>query len=146
MIAVSNTYNPYTIIRDVDMIVTFDAVSDTAVNHATYTATDKQSITTLNQINTREFVDVNYATCEDGLTKLDGSWHYLDTVITTQHIGWWTNILSDEFGAFSTAPKFTATLSQTDDVVGFTLHFASSNPVKRCLVTTYNGNDEIYSE
>lgn len=146
MIAVSPTYNPYTTIRDVDMIVMFDAVSDTATSHATYLATDKQSITNLNQINTREFVDVNYATCEDGLTKLDGTWHYLDTVITTQHIGWWTNIVSDAYGVFTTAPKFTATLSEEDSVVGFTCHFASSNPVKKCLVTTYTGNTEIYSE
>ena len=146
MIAVPQTYNPYTTIRDVDMVVTFDAISPTAANRATYSATNQQSITNLNQINTREFADVNYATCEDGLTKLDGTWHYLDAVVTTQHIGWWTNILSDAYGVFSTPPKFTATLSQPDDVVGFTLHFASSNPVKRCLVTTYNGNDEIYSE
>lgn len=146
MIAVSPTYNPYTTVREVDMIVTFDAVSETASSNATYTATNKQSITNLNQINTRQYVDVNYATCEDGLTKLDGTWHYLDTVVTTQHIGWWTNILSDEFGVFTTVPKFTATLSDEDSVVGFTLHFAESNPVKRCLVTTYNGNSEIYSE
>lgn len=146
MIAVSETYNPYTTIRDVDMVVTFDAVSPTAASLATYSATDQQSISNLNQLNTREFVDVNYATCEDNLTKLDGTWHYLDTVITTQHIGWWTNILSDEFGLFETFPKFTATLSEEESVVGFTLHFASSNPVTECIVTTYAGNAEIYKE
>ena len=146
MIAVSQTYNPYTIVRDVDMVVTLDAINESAANYATYSATYKQSITNLNQINTREFVDVNYATCENGLTKLDGSWHYLDTVITTQHIGWWSSILSNASGVFTTIPKFTATLSDDESVVGFTLHFAQSNPVKKCRATTYSGDTEIYSE
>ena len=48
MIAVSQTYNPYTIVRDVDMVVTLDAINESAANYATYSATYKQSITNLN--------------------------------------------------------------------------------------------------
>ena len=145
MIATSATYNPYTIVRDIDMLVTLPAISETAASHASYTVTGQESISDLTQLNDLNYVDTKYATCEDGLVLLDGSFRFLPDVLTSEHIGWWSAELSPSQGG-TVYNQLTATLSEPESVVGFTIYSAKTNPISRCRVGVYNGNTELWEE
>lgn len=146
MIPTSETYNPYTIIRDVDMEVRFDAITEGASDYATYTSTDTSIVADLTQLNTTIYTDAKYATCENNLVMLDGTWDYLPDILTTQHFGWWSETISDGGGVFNTPPTLNIDVGQTVSCVGFTLYTSKTNPIKRCTVTTYRQNSIIYSE
>ena len=146
MITVSKNFNPYSTVRDVDMIVTFDAESPTASNIATFTSDDKESISKLNQLTVKEYDDIKYATCENGLVKLDGSWEFLPDTLTNEHIGWWSDSVSDENGEFTNPPKMTITLSQKDSCVGFMLYSSNISYIKECIITAYNDQKKLYKE
>lgn len=146
VITVSENFNPYSTVRDVDMIVTFNAESSNASKVATFTSDDKESISKLNQLIVKEYDDIKYATCENGLVKLDGSWKFLPDTLTNEHIGWWSESISDENGEFITPPKITITLSNKDSCVGFMLYSSNGSYIKECLITTYNDQKKIYKE
>lgn len=147
MISVSNNFNPYSTVRNVNLLVTFEAVSPTASNVATLSSSDKESISNLNQLigEGHEFL-AKYATCENGLVKLDGSWGFLPDTLTEEHIGWWSDSVSDENGEFTTPPKMTITLPNKDSCVGFMLYSSDVSYIKECLITTYNDQKKIYKE
>ena len=146
MIPTSETYNPYTTIRDVNMEVRFDAIADGAAEYATYTSTDTAIVADLTQLNTTTYSDIKYATCENDLVMLDGTWDYLPDTLTTQHLGWWSESVSDDSGVFDTPPTLNIDVGQSVSCVGFTLYTSKTNPIKQCTVTTYRENSIIYSE
>lgn len=146
MINVSETYNPYTTIRDVNMIVKFDAINEAASTYAQYNSVDIADVANLTQLNNLDYTDVNYATCENGLVMLDGTWDYLPDTLTDEQIGWWTYSISNATGEFATNPVIDIDVGQTVSCVGFTLYTANSNPIKECIVTTYANNQVIYKE
>lgn len=144
MIQTSETYNPYTTVRDVDMIVKFPAISDTAASHASYSVTNTESISDLSQLNNLNYTDTKWATCENGLTLLDGTFRYLPDVLTNEQIGWWTHSLS---GSVCTVNEtLTILLSQKETVVGFTIYSAKTNPIKKCHVAVFDGQNELFDE
>lgn len=147
MISVSNNFNPYSTVRNVNLLVTFEAVSPTASNVATLSSSDKESISNLDQLigAGHEFL-AKYATCENGLVKLDGSWEFLPDTLMDEYIGWWSDSVSDENGEFTTPPKMTITLPNTDSCVGFMLYSSDVSYIKECLITTYNDQKKIYKE
>lgn len=146
MISTTSTYNPYVTVRDIDMVVTFPAVSETAAENATYSATDQMSFSDLSQLNNLNYIDTKFATCEDGLVTLDGSFRFMPDVLTTQQIGWWSNELSMSNGEFWTQQKFTATLSEKETVVGFSLYMSKTNKIKQCRVKVFDGQTELFDE
>lgn len=148
MISVSNNFNPYSTVRNVNLLVTFEAVSPTASNVATFSSSDKESISNLSQLIGAGYYAIiaKYATCENGLVKLDGSWGFLPDTLTDEHIGWWSDSVSDENGEFTTPPKMTITLPNTDSCVGFMLYSSDVSYIKECLITTYNDQKKIYKE
>ena len=146
MITTTSTYNPYVTVRDIDMLVTFPAVSETAAENATYSATDQMSFSDLSQLNNLNYIDTKFATCEDGLVTLDGSFRFMPDVLTTQQIGWWTNEVSMSNGAFWTQQKFTATLSEKETVVGFSVYTSKTNRLKQCRVKVFDGATELFDE
>lgn len=150
MITTSVAYNPYTVVRDIDMAVTYPVVSETAASHATYVVPSKWEFSDLSQLNNLNYVDTKYATCEPGLTMLDGSFRFLPDVLSTEQIGWWGYYLSKSDGSFEIPfgeqQKFVATLSQKETVVGFSLYFSKTNPVRECTVTVWDGDTELFEE
>lgn len=147
MINVSQTYNPYTAVRDVDILVDFAAVNNDAAEYATFTATDYADFTDYDNLTDGITESPKYATCEKGLVMLDGSWSYLPDEITTEQIGWWSESVADNNGEFDNYPTLTATLSRAESCVGFTLYSASKeNAIKEAIVTAYSDNITIYSQ
>ena len=146
MITTTETYNPYATVRDIDMVVTYPIVSETAATNATYTVTSKETFSDLSQLNNVNYTDTKYATCEDGLVMLDGSFRFLPDVLSTEQIGWWSNTLSSENTNFYPDQVFQATLSQKDSVVGFSVYFSKTNPIRSCKITTYEDSTQLFSE
>lgn len=147
MVDVYSTYNPYTTVRDVDILVNFDVVNAEAMEDATITVTDSEDFSDITQLRDGNLDSQKFATCENELVILDGSWSYLPDNITTEEIGWWSESLSDENGEFETPPTLTGTLSQIEDCVGFTLWSDNdSNGIREARVTVSNGSSVVYSE
>lgn len=148
VITVSENYNPYSTVRNVNLLVTFEAVSPTASNVATLSSSDKESISNLNQLIWAgyEGIIAKYATCENGLVKLDGSWEFLPDTLIDEYIGWWSDSVSDENGEFTTPPKMTITLPNKDSCVGFMLYSSDVSYIKECLITVYSDQKKLYKE
>ena len=147
MIPVSNTYNPYTTVRDVDIKLEFDLIESEATSGATYNINEENTVSNLNQLSSGETNTVKYATCEDNLVRLDGTWDYLPDTITTDEVtGWWSNAVSDENGEFTTNPKLTVTLDDDYNCVGFTMYTENTNIIDEFKVTTLNEDIEISEE
>lgn len=146
MIQVSETYNPYKTSRNVDIEIMLDATESKALSNCTFTTNSQESISDLSQLKKSNYKDIKYTTCEDNMVMLDGTWNFLPDNITNQHIGWWSQEISDENGDFSTYPTLTAQLNTTYDVVGFSMYSSKENGIAECIISAYNGNTLIYSE
>jgi len=146
MIPVSETYNPYKQARHVGIEIMLDATERKALSGCTFTTNSQESISNLTQLKQSEYEDIKYATCEDDFTMLDGSYNYLPDTLTNEHIGWWSQEISDENGDFDTYPTLTAQLNNTYDVVGFSLYSSKENGIAECNISAYNDNTLIYNE
>lgn len=154
MIQTSEAYNPYTTVRDVDMVVTFPALSESAATYATYSSQYKESISDLSQLNNLNYTDTKWATCENGLTLLDGTFRFLPDVLTNEQIGWWSNTLSSSYPAIygegyelgNTSLSISLPLAHKATVVGFTIYSSKTNPIKQCRVAVYDGTNKLFDE
>ena len=124
------------------MVITYPVLSETAMQNVSFSAVDESYVSSLYQLTNLNYVDNNLATCEPNMTMLDGTFRYR----WYNQIGWWSDTLSNSIGKFSSGAKLTATLSQKDTVVGFSMHFARTNPVKECTVTVWDGQTELFEE
>jgi hypothetical protein len=146
MIPVSESYNPYKRARHLDIAIALDATEKNALTGCTFTANDEESISNLNQLKVEDFKDIKYATCENNLVMLDGTYNYLPDTLTNEHIGWWSTEISDENGDFQTYPTLTAQLNKTYDVVGFSIYSSKENAIAECNISVYNNEELIYNE
>lgn len=146
MIPVSETYNPYKQARHVGIEIMLDATESKALSTCSFTTNEQESISDLNQLKSSDYEDIKYATCEDDFTMLDGTYNYLPDVLTNEHIGWWSQEISDENGDFNVYPTLTAQLNNTYDVVGFSIYSSKENGIAECNISAYNGNTLIYNE
>lgn len=146
MIPVSETYNPYKQARHVGIEIMLDATESKALSNCTFTTNNQESISNITQLKKSEYEDIKYATCEDDLVMLDGTYNYLPDTLTNEHIGWWSQEISDGNGDFQTYPTLTAQLNNTYDVVGFSIYSSKENGIAECNISAYNGNTLIYNE
>ena len=146
MVNVSNTYNPYRQARHVDMEIELDVVEHDAVNNMTLSVNGSESISDISQLKETHYTDKKYATCEENLIMLDGTWNYIPNNTLNEHIGWWSNYTSDENGYFETNPQLTATFTNKYSSVGFTVESSKTNPIAECRFICYNDNEVIYDE
>lgn len=148
MINVSSSYNPYSVVRDVDVEVRFDIINQTAKNKGTITVAEElEGVSQINQLTDESKTIEKFATCENNLTLLDGSFKFMPDIITPDlQTGWWSDSISDENGEFLSPPTMNINLSSKQDFVGFTMYFTNESYVKELIISTYSGNEQIYSE
>lgn len=148
MIKTSEQYNPYSNIRDVDVNVEFDVLNRDAAKECTFSVSEYlESITQLNQLNDGIKYPPRFATCENGLVSLDGTFSFLNDTLTKDDLtGWWSKSLSNDKGEFTNYPTLTINLKKAEKWVGFSLYSSHECYIKEAIITTYLKDEIIYSE
>ncbi len=106
---------------------------------------------TLTTSNNSSFADIakakdnitmpNYMTLEDGFSQLDGTLPEMPD--TPTDIVYFSNLMSDASGNFSSNPSFTVTFTENHSSYGITFYFIGDYPLEM-IVTWYNlGNVKI---
>ena len=72
MIPTTETYNPYSIIRNVDMQIQFNASNPEALNKSNFISDYSENISNFNQLKRSEYTQKKFATCESNFTLLNG--------------------------------------------------------------------------
>ena len=148
MIPTTETYNPYSIIRNVDIQIQFNASNPEALNKSNFISDYSENISDFNQLKRSEYTQKKFATCESNFTLLNGESEFLPETIDyeTQQIGWWSNSISDENGDFEEYPTLNVSISDSVSCVGFTLYSAIGNEISEAIISTYLNTTEIYTE
>lgn len=109
--------------------IVFNLVDVTAKTDGQYTANTKYQYSNLNFLDTdKNYETKKYATCEENLFLLDGSFNLMDNP-NEKEFCYWSNELSDENGKFKTSPTITRQFSQNHSSAGITLNFDENYPL-----------------
>ena len=146
MVNVSRNYNPYRDARHVDMLIEFDLSEHEATQNGTIYVNNYETISNFSQLKQSDYRDKKYATCEDGLVLLDGTWSYMPDDTSNEHIGWWGKSISNENAEFNVTPTFTVEFTNIYSCVGFTLESSKTNPIQECRVRCYNDDTLLCDE
>ena len=113
----------------------------------TFTDSDAASFSQVTQLKDGEKVfPVIYATCEQGVTLLNGKYHFLpDEVTTDVKTGFMSAQVSDENGNFDTPPKVIASFSAAQEHSGFRIYFGDFYATKM-RISIYSGESLIISD
>jgi hypothetical protein len=76
-------------------------VPDPVDQHATYSVTNADAISSVDDLQDGRALKVAYATWEDDLWLLDGNYHFIPA--TNAHVGYWSTGLTNSLGKSSTA-------------------------------------------
>lgn len=139
MRTVSSTYAPYTDARHVDFTVRFELVDTAAKAAAVPSVSGQADVSQISQLTDDVSAIGKWATLEDDLWVLDGTYDILPDDVTGIQTGWWSDVLSGADGVFSVPPSITFGFGGASiSTIGYTLFFAEDYPTS-IRVTTYNG-------
>lgn len=116
-------------------------VPDPVDQHATYSVTNADAISSVDDLQDGRALKVAYATWEDDLWLLDGNYHFIPA--TNAHVGYWSTGLTDSLGKSSTALG-TIRIDLDDDYDLDEIIIHGSEPTydycTRVIVKYYNGS------
>lgn len=122
--------------------VQYNQFDTTALDDAAETTTSNQTFGNLALLKDKE-EPFKYMTLEEDFTVLDGSFSELPDV--PADVVYWSNVMSDESGNFSTNPSMTINFDTNHSSVGLTLNFSEDYPTEMNIVW-YNSTNQILSE
>lgn len=127
MITVSDAYKSavYATSRMVKPKLVFTFVDVSAKADASITASSELSLSKKAQVvDELRTTSSKLATFENNLWKLDGSFSLYPLAAETGYqVGWWSNVLSQADGTFSTPPTLTTTFASNHSSIGLTITF-----------------------
>jgi hypothetical protein len=113
--------------RTISATVEFGMVDPNAQANCTPTANSVASIGSISQVTNGQTQTKKYMSEENNYLLLDGSFFTppkpIDNV-STDEIGWWSEVISDESGKFSTYPQLTLSMSAPFTSIGLTFVFS----------------------
>lgn len=116
----------------------------TAKQDGAYAVNDILSFCDIGRLDEDEIETVKFGTLEDGGFLLDGSCQIMDESVQTADFGYWSAMMSDEHGSFSTNPKIERQFYENHSAAGLTLTFDRQYPLpKRVRVTFENSIGEL---
>jgi len=115
-------------------------VPDPVDQHATYSVTNADAVSSVDDLQDGRALKVAYATWEDDLWLLDGNYHFIPA--TNAHVGYWSTGITNSLGKTSTALG-TIRLDFDDDYDLDEIIIHGSEPTydycTRVIVQYYNG-------
>ena len=122
--------------------IQYNQFDTTALTDAAETTTSNQTFGNLALLKNNT-APLKYMTLEDNFTLLDGSFSELPD--SPADVVYWSNVLSDSSGNFSTNPIMTINFDTNHSSVGLTLHFSETHPITMDI-KWYNSTNQILSE
>jgi hypothetical protein len=117
--------------REITTKVTFEMIDESALKNATVGASSQASISRLGQvINKKRSMTHSYATFEPNYFKLDGSMKIPPETYeegSNDELGFWSALICDGNGIFSSDPQITLTLGEPHNTLGLTINFDPVN-------------------
>lgn len=97
--------------------------------------------------NEDNYTTKKYATCEQDIFLLDGSFTLMDDDIESSDFCYWSNNLSDSKGKYKTNPTITRQFDATHSSAGITLTFDSNYPLPKLLkISLYDYEGTLLNE
>ena len=103
----------------------------TAKQDGAYAVNDILSFCDIGRLDEDELETVKFGTLEDGGFLLDGSCQIMDESVQTADFGYWSAMMSDEHGSFSTNPKIERQFYENHSAAGLTLTFDRQYPLPK---------------
>jgi hypothetical protein len=110
--------------------ITLNLVDVTAKNDSAPSATDIQPFASADQLKRENLSVPSYATLEDNLFLLDGSFSEFPDAPIGMDFGYWSKSMSGSDGSFVTPPVLPIPFSKQHTSAGLTLHFIDDYPDK----------------
>ncbi len=120
---VSESYNPFPRVREVDCRISFGVIARKSAD-AEISANDTAFFGSLAQ--TADEIDgisAKWASLEPDFWRLDGTYDIVPDDASGLQIGWWSSVLSGADGAFETAPFVQYMFDEELASIGWTLYF-----------------------
>ena len=121
----------YQLIGDLDTNTVYTHPTSVSYTHLAYAVNDILSFCDIGRLDEDEIETVKFGTLEDGGFLLDGSCQIMDESVQTADFGYWSAMMSDEHGSFSTNPKIERQFYENHSAAGLTLTFDRQYPLPK---------------
>ena len=123
MRTVSDNYNPFPIVRDVDCRISFGVIDQNAKN-GTITGNDAGFFPRFAQtVDGKQQIDGKWTSLERNFWVLDGTYTVPPDDMTDSETGWWSSVISGADGSFTAQPYIQYVFSAAISTLGITLRF-----------------------
>jgi hypothetical protein len=149
MISTSATYTPYADVRHCGISVSFELIDVDAANKATATTNSPGKLSQIKQTHDRnENMSAKYALLEKDYWALDGTFDLLPRDISTLQTGWWSSVISNTDGAFTTNPALAFSWPDNQSSVGYTICFdeATGDYASKFIVRVRDAAGKLINE
>lgn len=138
----SPNYRPFPVVRDVDCLIAFSVLDTNADKETVVIDTGDPGVFS----NIRSAVnDIRepsgcWASLEENLWRLDGTFDILPDNISGAETGWWSSEISGADCTFAQNPTVRFTFTESLSTLGWTLHFdePAGQYVRKLRITAYN--------
>ena len=125
-------------------IIEYGAVDVTAKSDSSLSVNNAQSFSQLDELKINNLKERKYSTLEKNHFVLDGKSENMGDNITD--VGWWSRIMSDSQGEFSTPLVMTIEFSQAHSSMGLTLTFSKYDYCNNLKIQYYNASNSLIYE
>lgn len=120
---VSETYNPFPRVREVDCRISFGVIARKAAD-AAISASETAFFGNLAQTaDETDAVSAKWASLEPDFWRLDGTYDIMPDDVDGLQVGWWSSVLSGADGVFDTPPFVEYMFDEELASIGWTLYF-----------------------
>ena len=143
----TSRYNPFPVVRDVDILLSFKVTDQNAKKDSTEVSTNTGWMLggIRGMINDRAEPSGKYTSLERDLWVLDGTYQVLPDNAQNLETGAWSNVISGEDGTFTDAPWIRFDFDTPISTLGWTLIFdrLADQYASRVLVTCYGSDGAV---
>lgn len=127
--------------------VVLNLVDVTAKEDGEYASNDIYNLCDISLLDNEDnYTTKKYATCEQDMFLLDGSYTLMDSPKSNDFC-YWSNSLSDENGKFKSNPTITRQFEATHSSAGITLTFDSNYPLPKLMkISLYDYENTLLNE
>ena len=125
-------------------IIEYGAVDITAKSDSQLSVNNSQDFSKLDELKSDKLQEIKYSTLEKNHFTLDGKSENMGSTITG--VGWWSKLMSDENGSFTTPLVLTINFSQVHSSIGLTLTFSKYAYCNSLKIQYYSASNELIVE
>lgn len=150
MISTTQNYRPFPVVRDVDCMISFSVMDTNAKKDSTVIDTSDAGVFSNIRaaVNDIRVPSGKYASLEENLWTLDGTYEPLPDDLDGIETGWWSSVLSGADRVFESPPVIRFTFASALSTLGWTVHFdtLSNQYASKVRITAYDSAGAVVDE